>query len=572
MSVSSGGAESSSSREVDFLDLCTSNVRIVEDLAKGESLLNRRQCQDLSSKLSQTVGNIREVVSHSGASPTLFRPALTNLYRYLEKAKLLVTNCAEDDWCAAAVFQCQSENAFPVILLEVGLCYNAIYELAKSHSKERNDLPADLRQSPVFDPATDINVLEDKEDLQKRLDELASGDKNLKVVDHWIPGRAARRPSLAKYLLDKMHCTSLQPQASSLGSYSPVLWRKASEPSGTWGSSRFLGAGSGANGVCSTTWLGIPCAKKEFHEIEFESSFLKEAGILVHLKHPNIVDFICCGNGLQKGDRFIAMELMDMSLFDLIQKHKEKCEHFSIPVAVDLMVQVARGVCYLHSQGIAHRDLKPQNVVVSQMNTQQLVDQYCVKLVDFGGSKVEVEASKSNTMTACGTGTTMYRAPEVHPMANPNAKGIGKVNWLKADAFSFAMTCAHLLSLETPFQDLRPSELYNKVIKDGVRPIVHQMYPEDLVVLLKDCWETNPRVRPSFVDICMRLERIQHKYLRAHMELDKGLKEDLIDTSEGFDFIKRRLESPIKNQVGSEVEVIFLSYLLFINSLKMLLG
>jgi hypothetical protein len=69
-------------------------------------------------------------------------------------------------------------------------------------------------------------------------------------------------------------------------------------------------------------------------------------------------------------------------------------------------------------------------------------------------SKVEVEASKPNIMTACGTGTTMYRAPEVHPKANPNSKGIEKVNSLKADAFSFAMICAHLLSLETPFQDL----------------------------------------------------------------------------------------------------------------------
>jgi serine/threonine protein kinase len=262
------------------------------------------------------------------------------------------------------------------------------------------------------------------------------------------------------------------------------------------------------------------------------------------------------------------MELMDMSLFDLIKKHKQKGEHFSIPVVVDMMVQLACGVCYLHSQGVAHRDLKPQNVVVSQLNTQQLVDQFCMKLVDFGGSKVEVETSKPNTMTARGTGTTMYRAPEVHPMANPKSNDIGKVNWLKADAFSFAMTCVHLLSLETPFQDLRPSELYNKVIKDGVRPIVHQMYPEDLVVLLKDCWKTNPRVRPSFVDICMRLERFQHKYLKACMALDKGLMEDLVDTSEGFDFIKRRLDSPIKNQVGSEVEVIFLSYLLFINSLK----
>jgi hypothetical protein len=94
------------------------------------------------------------------------------------------------------------------------------------------------------------------------------------------------------------------------------------------------------------------------------------------------------------------------------------------------------------------------------------------------------------------------------------------------------------------------------------------MYPKDLVVLLKDCWKTNPRMRPSFVDICMRLERFQHKYLRAHMTLDKGLKEDPMDTKEGFDFIKRRFNSLIKNHVGNEVEVIYLSYLSFTNFLR----
>jgi serine/threonine protein kinase len=98
---------------------------------------------------------------------------------------------------------------------------------------------------------------------------------------------------------------------------------------------------------CLPILLGHGEAEK--YEIEYESSFMKEAGILVHLKHPNIVDFICCGNGLEKGDCFIAMELMEMSLFDLIKKHKQKGEHLSTPVALDIMVQVARGVCYLHS-------------------------------------------------------------------------------------------------------------------------------------------------------------------------------------------------------------------------------
>lgn len=97
-----------------------------------------------------------------------------------------------------------------------------------------------------------------------------------------------------------------------------ILWEKETEPSGTWGNSSFLGAGAGGS-VCETQWLGVPCARKEIRGLESEAVFLKEASILAHLKHPCIVNFICCGNGPRRGDHFIAMELMEMSLSDLIK-------------------------------------------------------------------------------------------------------------------------------------------------------------------------------------------------------------------------------------------------------------
>jgi hypothetical protein len=127
--------------EVDFLNLCKHSVRAIEDFANGGSLLNHRQCQDLSSKLSKITLNIRELLSHCGVSAGLFRPALENLYRHLEKAKVLVSECGDKDWCNAAVFQIQNENAFREILLDVGLCYNAIYEHAKSVSVQGECFP-----------------------------------------------------------------------------------------------------------------------------------------------------------------------------------------------------------------------------------------------------------------------------------------------------------------------------------------------------------------------------------------------------------------------------------------------
>ncbi|KAG0577391.1 hypothetical protein KC19_5G152800 [Ceratodon purpureus] len=522
-------SESSSSAEVDYLDLCEKHVcSLASILATGENLVNQGQCQDLSSKLSKITQNVQELVLCSEGSVVYFHLALKNLYRYLEKAKALVSSCAQENWLAAAVFQIQNESTFREILLDAGLCYNAIYELAKSRSIDWNDhLPEDLRQSSVFEPASDTDIDNDKRNLQKRLDDLANGYTEVNRLDYWIPGRVARRQSLAKYLLEKMCYTPLQPQ---LDTYSAILWRKVSEPSGTWGSSRFLGAGSGASGVCSTTWLGIPCAKKEFHGEEIESIFLKEAGILAHLRHPCIVDMICCGNGLERGDRFIAMELMERSLFDLIQE--QKGVPFPLSVAVDMMVQMARGVRYLHERGVAHRDLKPQNVVVKRLSLPHVEDHFGVKLVDFGISKVKVEASKSNTMTYSGIGTTMYRAPEAHPMANPG--GGAKVNWFKADAFSFAMTCAHVLTLKVPFNGLSSSELYKEVCKNARRPDLRDMCPEELILLLKDCWKSNPLSRPSFVEICTRLETFKYN--------DQVVDKDKMDSGLGLDFIKQKFE------------------------------
>ncbi|KAG0577402.1 hypothetical protein KC19_5G153600 [Ceratodon purpureus] len=527
---------SSSHMEVDFLNLCKT---IVEDLARGDNLLNQRQCQDLASKLSSTAQNVEELVSSLEGSCQFFRPALENLYRYFEKAKVLVSKCGDQDWCAAAVFQSQNENAFRDILLDVGLCYNAIYEQAKRKSAEGIVLPHDLRQPSVFEPASDSDVDADKEDLLKRLDDLANGHSDIKGWDKWISGRGAQMQSLAKYLLVKMDCTSKEPQADILNSFSAMLWTKASEPSGTWGWPHFLGAGAGANGVCRTTWLGIPCAKKEFHGQESETFFLKEAGILAHLKHPCIVNLICCGNGLKKGDRFIAMELMEKSLFHLIVE--QKGVRFSLPVAVDMMVQIARGVCYLHDRGVAHRDLKPQNVVVSRLICPHLSEHYySVKLVDFGMSKTKVEVSKSNTMTAAGIGTTRYRAPEVFPEAYRS--GTGKATWFKADVYSFAMTCVHLLSLKSPFEEMQSTgALYEKLGK-GERPELPDDCPKELVGLLKKCWSIRPGSRPSFMQICVELEKLRHGFLSGYGGAREGVQDNIVDMSAGFDFIEGKVD------------------------------
>ena len=505
--------------EIDFLDLCKYSVRSIEDIVNGgKDLLNHSQCLDLSLKLSKTTLNIGALVSHSGAPACHFRLALESLYRYLEKARLLVNECRGEEWGLAIVVQSQNENAFREILLDVSLCYHAIYEQARSiYGGSSNVFPEDLREFPFFRPAADYDTYRDLEDLRKRLEVLAIEPSGGFLWDHLVLSKGAIKQFLARYLLKKLNCTSGRAQVSALETCSAVMWRKETEPSGSWGTrEKFLGAGAGSSGVCSTKWMGIPCAKKEFHEQATEEIFLKEAGILAHLKHPCVVNFYCCGNGQEQGDRFIAMELMERSLAKLIEEQRN--EHFSVSVVLDIIVQIARGMWYLHEQGVAHRDLKPQNVVVKQLTSPHLSGYFCVKLVDFGMSKTKVEALKSNTATAPGIGTTLYRAPEVHPDANPGEKG--KVNWFKADVFSFSMTCAHLLSLKRPFGDMeRMRELYTELM-NGKRPELPSHYPEELVVLLRDCWDSNPKSRPSFMEICTRLEILRYMTMRGSLIVD----------------------------------------------------
>jgi serine/threonine protein kinase len=346
---------------------------------------------------------------------------------------------------------------------------------------------------------------------------------------------------------------------SVLDEHSPILWQTVSEPPETWGKSRYLGSGLGASGVVSTTWLGIPCARKEFHGGD-GFSFFTEAHILAMLKHPRIVSFFCYGSGLERTDRFIALELMEMSLYDLIQKQKHKDEHFSLPVAVDMMAQIACGMCYLHGQGVAHRDLKPHNIVVSSP-FPHLLDYFDVKLIDFGISKRKVKSSDAYTMSYRGIGTSQYRAPELHPRAQPDGKK-SKVLWFKADAFSFAMTCMHILTLRAPFIDLSPSELYFAQCMDGRRPEFPIDCPMELVALIRDCWNIDPCVRPSFIEICIRLEAFYHRILSWSSIPDKDgtNDEDIRFKLEELCNIQR---SPNSNTYD-KVEVIYLAKVLLV--------
>ena len=502
---------------VDCLNLLIRSVREIHDLVFNSKppRLNKRQCANLSSKLTTAVDNIQELMKfvsspQSEASlSTAFNPALENLYKISEKAKSLVKNCcSEEDWCEASAFQVQNEEAFKDILLDVGLGYNVIYDQANRMIEERNfrTLPENLCPHPVAISLVNMeDVCKDQQMLQQALEDQV-GDK--RVSSSINP----RKQHLARYLLGKLKSLRQQGQLmEDLDVSGDILWMTDVEPPGTWGNLDFIGRGSGAAGIGKSTWLGVPCAKKVFTAGVNEATFVKETRILVRLNHPNIVKFFCCGNDPQRGHYFIVMEIMDMSLSSIIESRAKNM--FSPIAALDIIVQIARGMCYLHDLGIAHRDLKPLNVVINKVsNIPPLVDTYCVKLIDFGMSRTKVEVSKSNTISIPNIGTTRYRAPEVFRNAHQGGDK-GRIFWMTADVYSFGITCAEILSLEAAFDGIPVTGLYDKLVIGTRPPLPRGSYPEKLVALVEDCWDGRPRSRPSFLQICNRLEEVRYDLL-----------------------------------------------------------
>ena len=91
-----------------YLNLSYLDVQTISNLVEGNSLLNKRQCQDLSYKLSKIVQNVKRLVSHCGTSAGFLCHAMEIVYRHMEEAKLLVENCCIKDLCINSTFQIQN--------------------------------------------------------------------------------------------------------------------------------------------------------------------------------------------------------------------------------------------------------------------------------------------------------------------------------------------------------------------------------------------------------------------------------------------------------------------------------
>ena len=172
--------------------------------------------------------------------------------------------------------------------------------------------------------------------------------------------------------------------------------------------------------------VAIKILKPEYSsDKSFVNKFRGEAQSAAGLSHPNIVNVYDVGD--DNGLHFIVMELVEgITLKRFIEK-KGKLE---VKEAVGIAIQIAQGMEAAHDNHIIHRDIKPQNIIISRDGK--------VKVTDFGIAK----ATTSNTITSNAMGSVHYLSPE---------QARGGYSDEKSDIYSLGVTLYEMLSGKVPF-------------------------------------------------------------------------------------------------------------------------
>lgn len=143
-------------------------------------------------------------------------------------------------------------------------------------------------------------------------------------------------------------------------------------------------------------YVAIKVMKQELSkEQNFISKFRVEAQSAAGLAHPNIVSVYDVGE--ENGLYFIVMELVEGIT---LKKYIEKKGRLPVKEAISIAIQVSMGIEAAHRNHIIHRDIKPQNIIISKEGK--------VKVADFGIAK----AATSNTISSNVMGSVHYTSPE----------------------------------------------------------------------------------------------------------------------------------------------------------------
>ncbi len=261
-------------------------------------------------------------------------------------------------------------------------------------------------------------------------------------------------------------------------------------------------------------FVAMKVLKPEFREdTTFIRKFRSEAQAAAGLTHPNIVNVFDVGD--DEGVYYIVMELIEgITLKEYISKKGK----LSIKEATSIAIQVSMGLEAAHSHGVVHRDVKPQNIIISTDGK--------VKVTDFGIAR----AASSNTISSNVMGSVHYSSPE---------QVRGGYSDEKSDIYSLGITLYEMVTGRVPFDGDTTVAIAIKHLQEEMVP--PSTYSEDLPYSLE-----------QIIFKCTQ-KSVGRRYERME-DVITDLKHSLIDPQ--GDFVKlSTVDNEAKTRVISDEEL-----------------
>jgi CheY-like chemotaxis protein len=231
-------------------------------------------------------------------------------------------------------------------------------------------------------------------------------------------------------------------------------------------------------------------------DTEARARLVREAQIAAQLNHPSIATVHAIEE--HAGCLFLAMEYVDGKPLGAAVKSGELSAYDIVRIARD----IASALAEAHSQGIIHRDIKPDNVMVAGQR---------VKVLDFGIAKQMGEAARGQFQTEAGMviGTIEYMSPE---------QALGKAIDARSDIFSLGVVLYQALGGILPFQGSTATELLLGICRDAPKPFgrVRPDLPNELAAVIARCLEKDRERRfSSASELAAALEHVLPRLTRA---------------------------------------------------------
>lgn len=208
--------------------------------------------------------------------------------------------------------------------------------------------------------------------------------------------------------------------------------------------------------------------------------FHKETTLMKELRHDNLINMVAAC--VEKPFAYIVTEFMALgSVYDMYNGPGRRPDWSQ---RERMTLDTARGLEYLHSKNVLHRDLKSPNVMLN--------DKGVAKIGDFGLSRV---SDDSKVMTTCGS--PLWAAPEMLMSKKYNHK---------ADVYSFSILMWEYFHWTEPYEQYSVYELVNGVLNEELRPDVSAKCPPAFKALMERCWAQDPEKRPEITDCVRALE------------------------------------------------------------------